>query len=118
VYTTPGVQDSLADATTLADYQLSLRKDPVGRVDSVTFSGWDTRVTTQLLARSIGDRITMTEQQTQASGAWFIMGEKHEVSEGAYNVTWVLEDAGTILYWLLGTATQGELGQTTILGPL
>ena len=118
VYTTPGVQDSLADATTLADYQLSLRKDPVGRVDSVTFSGWDTRVTTQLLARSIGDRITMTEQQTQAAGAWFIIGEKHEVSEGAYNVTWVLEDAGTIIYWLLGTATQGELGQTTILGPL
>jgi len=27
------------------------------------------------------------------------------VSAGSYNVTWVLEDAGTIIYWLLGTAT-------------
>ena len=117
-YNSPGVQDSLADATTLGDYQLSLRKDPVGRVDGVTFSGWDTRITTDILARTIGDRITMTEQQTQAGGAWFILGETHQVSEGAYNVTWVLEDAGTIIYWLLGTATQSELGQSTFVGPL
>ena len=118
VYTSPGVQDSLADATTLGDSQLSLRKDPVGRVDSVTFSGWDTRITTEILARSIGDRIVMTEQQTQAGGAWFIVGEKHDVSESAYNVTWVLEDAGTIIYWLIGTATQSEIGETTFVGPL
>ena len=118
VYTSPGVQDSLADATTLGDYQLSLRKDPVGRVDSVTFSGWDTRITTEILARSIGDSITMTEQHTQAGGAWLILGEKHDVSESAYNVTWVLEDAGTIIYWLIGTATQSEIGETTFVGPL
>ena len=117
-YTSPGVQDSLADATTLGDYQLSLRKDPVGRVDSVVWSGWDTAHTADMLTLTVGDRIVMTEQQTQANGAWFILGEAHSVSAGAYNVTWVLEDAGTILYWLLGTATQSELGQTTILGPL
>ena len=60
----------------------------------------------------------MTEQQTQAGGAWFILGEKHDVSESAYNVTWVLEDAGTIIYWLIGTATQSEIGETTFVGPL
>ena len=117
-YTSPGVQDSLADATTLGDYQLSLRKDPVGRVDSVVWSGWDTAHTTDMLTLTVGDRITMSEQQTQANGAWFIIGESHSVSAGSYNVTWVLEDAGTIIYWLLGTATQSELGQTTFVGPL
>ena len=117
-YTSPGVQDSLADATTLGDYQLSLRKDPVARVDSVVWSAWDTAHTADMLTLTVGDRITMSEQQTQANGAWFIIGESHSVSAGSYNVTWVLEDAGTIIYWLLGTATQSELGQTTFVGPL
>ena len=117
-YTSPGVQDSLADATTLGDYQLSLRKDAIGRVDSVTWAGWDTALTTDLLTLTVGNRITMTEQQTQAQGGWFIMGEQHSLSAENYQVQWVLEDAGSILYWLLGTATQSEIGQTTILGPL
>ena len=117
-YTSPGVQDSLADATTLGDYQLALRKDAVGRVDSVDWNGWDVRITADILARTIGDKITMSEQQTQAGGFWFVIGEKHEVSSETYTVQWVLEDAGTLIYWLLGVATQSELDQTAILGPL
>lgn len=117
-YTSPGVQDSLADATTLGDYQLALRKDPVGRADSVLWSVWDTAITADVLAVTVGDRIALSEQQTQAAGYWFVMGEQHSTTEGFYNVTWVLEDAGTLIYWLLGVTTQSELGTTTFVGPL
>lgn len=117
-YTSPGVQDSLADATTLGDYQLSLRKDPVGRVDSVVWSGWSTGVTADVLSVTVGDKIALTEPQTQASGNWFVFGEAHSVSANGYTVAWVLEDAGTVVYWLLGVANQSELGQTTFVGPL
>lgn len=117
-YTTQGVQDSLADATTLADYQLSLRKSAVGRVSSVTWSGWDTSLSTSVLSVTVGDKITLSEQQTQISGNWFVLGELHSYAADAYNVTHILEDGGTIVYWLIGIATQSELGTNAYLAPL
>ena len=117
-YTSPGVQDTLADATTLGDYQLALRKDPVGKLTQVSWSAWNTSQTVDLLTVTVGDRIALSEQQTQTGGAWFVIGESHSISSEEYNVTWVLEDAGTIVYWLLGISTQSELGVTTIVGPL
>ena len=117
-YTSNGVQDTLTDATTLADYELSLFKDPVGRVNNVTFAGWDTTLTATLLTYSIGTRITMHETQTGVNGDWFVLGETHRYNSGDWRVQWVLEDAGTIVYWALGAANYSELGDTTILGPL
>ena len=117
-YDSPGIQDTLGDATTLGEYQLALRKDPVGKLTSVDWMVWNTSQTVNLLAITVGDRIALSEQQTQTGGAWFVIGESHSVSSEGYNVKWVLEDAGTIVYWLLGFATQSELGQTTFVGPL
>ena len=117
-FLSPGVQDSLGDATTLGDYQLSLRKSPVGKVSSVQWAAWNTSQTVNLLTVTVGDKITLSEQQTQANGNWFVIGEVHNFSAEEYNIIWVLEDAGTIVYWSLGTAAQSEIGDTTILGPL
>lgn len=113
-----GVQDTLADATSLGDYQLSLRKDPVAKITTCAWAGWNTSLTAQVLTRTIGDRITLHETQTAANGDWFILGERHTVSANDYQCAWVLENAGTIIYWILGTAGYGELGTTTTLGPL
>lgn len=112
-----GIQDTLADATTLASYQLDLRKDAVGRVNAYTLAGYDTNRTVQVLTRTLGDRITMHESQTQANGDWFIIGEEHAL-DSDYRVTWMLEDAGTIIYWAIGNTGASELGDTTWLGPL
>ena len=117
-YSSSGVQDTLSDATTLGDYDLSLFKDPVGRVNSITFAGWDTTLTATILTYSIGTRITMHETQTGVNGDWFILGESHRFSSEDWRVQWVLEDAGTIIYWALGAAGYSELNITTILGPL
>lgn len=113
-----GVQDTITDATTLGDFDLSLYKDAVGRVNSIVFSGWDATLTQTLLQYSIGTRITMHETQTAVNGDWFVVGEQHRLNAGDYRVQWVLEDAGTIIYWGLGNINNSELGQTTILGPL
>ena len=117
-YSTQGVQDSFADASTLAEYQLSLRKSAVGRVSNVTWNGWDTALTADLLTITVGDKITLSEQQTQISGNWFVLGESHSYSSENYSVTHVLEDGGTIVYWLLGIATQSELDTNAYLAPL
>ena len=117
-YSTDGIQDTLADAQTLGDYELSLRKDAVGKVNSITLAGWNTNLTAYILDYSVGARITMHETQTSANGDWFIMAENHSLSADDWRVQWILEDAGTITYWALGTATQSQLGDTTFLAPL
>ena len=116
-YMAGGVQDTYAGAASLASYQLDLRKDAVGRVNAYTLAGYDTNRTVAALTRTIGDRITMHESQTQANGDWFIVSEQHSLNSD-YRVTWKLEDAGTIIYWALGNTGASELGQTTWLGPL
>lgn len=113
-----GVQDTFSDAASLGDFQLALRKDPVAKITACTWAGWNTNLTAQVLTRTIGDRITLHETQTAANGDWFILGERHTVSANDYQCAWVLENAGTIIYWMLGNAGYGELGTSTILGPL
>ena len=116
-YQAAGVQDTYAAAVSLADYQLSLRKSAVGRVNSYTLAGYDTNRTVAALTRTIGDRITMHESQTQANGDWFIISETHTL-DADYRVTYILEDAGTIIYWGLGNTGASEIGTNTFLGPL
>ena len=117
-YSLSGTQDTLEDATTIADFHLALLKDPVGLVESVTFAGWNTSLTSSLIARTIGDKITVHETQTGINGNWFIIGETHEFSSEDYRITWVLEDAGASAYWTIGISGYSEIGQTTYAGPL
>ena len=110
-----GKQDSLQDATTLGDFQKLLRYNPVGKLSSALFNALDTNNTVAVLARTIGDRVTITDTMTSATGDWFIIGEQHNVSVSSYTADWLLEDAGASAYWSIGSST---LGISTALAPL
>lgn len=117
-YDYPGIQDTLTDAQTVADYYLAILKNPVGLVETVTFAGKNSAIIASLLAQSIGSKIALSETQTGIGGNWFIIGEAHEYSYDDYRITWTLEDAGASAYWTIGTAGFSEVGVTTYVGPL
>lgn len=117
-YSPSGTQDNLTDATTLGDFHLALRKDPVGKIASITFSGWNTTITADLLSTTMGDRVTLNETQTAATGDWFVIGESHSIAPDNYQVQWILENVGDTAYWALGNTGYSNIGQTTVLGPL
>lgn len=117
----PYEMDNLADAQNIANYIVTSRKDPRGRVKRMTLRPRKNEtLMTQALARTIGDRLAITETQTGAAADYFIIGEIHRLDMAGmdYTVTWILEPADANQYWILGSAGFSELGQTTTLGPL
>lgn len=120
-YTYAYETDNVADAEAIADHLLAIFKTPVGEAPSMTIDALSTAgQLTSALARTIFDRIVVTESQTGVSAKpYYITGEKHHYVAGKeYNVTWSLEPATVYQYWVLGTAGFSELGETTIAGPL
>jgi hypothetical protein len=90
--------DNQDDARGVADFELARRKQPTGKVATLTVrshgkNGGDQHA--QQLARTIGDRIKVIENQTGHTGEYFIIGEEHRLSEQAtmYETTWYLESA-------------------------
>ena len=117
----PYAMDNIPDASGLVDYMADLRREPRGRVIAMTFTPrTSSALMTQAMQRTIGDRIAITETQTNTAADYFIIAEIHKFYLGAfvYTVTWLLERADTNQYWVLGTTGFGELGETTYLGPL
>lgn len=71
-----------------------------------------------VLARTIGDRITVSEAWSGHEQDYFIVGEQHQIAGGGddvHRVTWVLKPASREQYWILGQAGFTELGSTTRL---
>lgn len=104
--------DSVPQAEALARYELARRKTPRGHIHHITLSRADHA--TPALARTLFDRITITESQTGHSGDYFIVAEAHTVDLGGYRhqVTWMLESAAANAFWLLG---HSRLNQDTVL---
>lgn len=120
-YTYPFTMDSVADAEAIASYLLNRFKQPFGVVKSMTLSPRrNDGLMTQCLARTIGDRITIVEAQTGVSADYFIIGERHTWDQAGknYQVTWYLEPADPVQYWVLSVTNFSELGQTTRIAPL
>ena len=120
-YTYPFTMDSVADAEALADYLLNRYKQPFGVVRSMTLSPRrNDALMTQALTRTVGDRISIVETQTGVSADYFIVGERHIVDQASkvYQVTWYLEPADPVQYWVLGVTGFSELEQTTRIAPL
>ena len=109
--------DSIDTANSVADFILRERKDPRGRVKTISFKPTTSAaILTQALTRSIFDRVTVTDAQTGLSAApYYIITETHAFEAQDYSVVWHLEPTSATDYWVLGTNT---LGQTTTLGPL
>jgi hypothetical protein len=106
------VLDSLEAADQLARYELARRKDPRGSVRTIRISGQN--LLSQVLARTLFDRITIQETQTDHSADYFIVAEAHEVDQGGarHRVAWLLESADASAFWVIGAS---KLDQTAVL---
>lgn len=104
--------DSADEADPMARYELLLHREPRGVVTALETS---TRTHPQhVLARTLFDRIAITETQTGHDAEYLIVGEAHEVDlvGTRHLVRWTLERADPTLFWQIGTST---LDQTTAL---
>lgn len=104
--------DSVAQAESLARFELARRKTPRGQVRSLTLTNQTHEA--QILARTLFDRITVQETQTDHAADYDIVAEAHEVDLGGHRhrVTWTLMNAEASTFWVLG---RDKLNQTTIL---
>lgn len=103
---------TIEEAENMARFELTRRKTPRGLVRSLQVSG--ALHLTQMLTRTLFDRITVQETQTNHAADYFIIGEEHEVDlAGArHRARWLLEPASSSTFWIIGTSL---LDQTTIL---
>jgi hypothetical protein len=114
--------DNYEDARRIARFELHRRKDPLGTVSRLTLVSHGTEgggSHAQQLARTIGDLVTVEEAQTAHESNYHIIGETHELSDGAtlLKTTWYLEPSPDMYpWWILGVSGRSELGQTTYLG--
>jgi hypothetical protein len=83
--------------------------------------GWPTDTIKILcLSLKLSDRITCKVTRLGTDKDYFInkIIQDYKVLEGGKmkETTYVLQEADTVTYWLLGTVDRGELGTNTILG--
>ena len=110
------------DILSFAEYELARRKDPQPDFTRMTVLNGSAALQTQMLARKLSDRITVTEDNLGIiSQDYFINKEDHRVDMAGkrHQVTWSLARIGPSgeneIFWVLGKAGYSELGQTTIL---
>lgn len=110
--------ETLEQAQGIATYELARRGTPKGMVSSITVASHGKNGGTQhsnQLALTLGKPITVRETQTGHQHDYFIVGERHDLNEGAtlWVTTWFLEPASDIAPWKLGAVGRGELGTNT-----
>ncbi len=103
---------TIAEADHLAGYELARRAKPRGILHSISLSS--TLHIDQILNRSLFDRITVHDTQTNHTADYFIIAEEHTVDLGGtrHLTRWLLEPAAANTFWTLNTST---LDQTAIL---
>jgi hypothetical protein len=91
------------DASQFARYELARRKDPQGIVHSIQVSS--ATLLTQVLTRTLFDRITVQDAQTNHARDYFIVAEEHTVDLGStrHRVTWLLEPADSDIFFVIGS---------------
>jgi hypothetical protein len=106
------VVGSAEDAANTARFEIARRTTARASVHSIQVSG--SNLLAQVLARTLFDRITVTESQTGHSADYFIIAESHEVDEGGarHRATWLLESAAANTFWILDRST---LASTTLV---
>jgi hypothetical protein len=105
--------DLLMQAEQIAEFEKDRRSNPVGEAQSITLISDAKRGGNQhdeQLARTMGDKITVTETQTGHSADYWIVGESHEMKQGGsvLETTWYLEAAPTVTFIKVGTSTVGN----------
>lgn len=103
----------------VADYEVKRRGRPQGMIEQVrliSHSRDGGGYHGHQLARTLGDVITVFEQQTgHENRRYAIIGEKHHLTHEQLETTWYLEPIqGAPFPWKLGVAGRSELDSTTI----
>ena len=111
--------DDLEQAQYIADFERDRRSQPWGAVNAVTVVSHGKNGGGQhahQLARTLGDLISIGETQTGHDREHYIVGEAHELTNGArfWKTTWYLEIAPEQYPWKLGDANS-KLGTNTRL---
>lgn len=112
-------QSSPSNAIDLAQFLLSLNKDPRTRVQSVRFlANWSDAVAEQAFNLEISDKVSINAPTLGlAAQPFFVNGVTMQVRKsGLVLVTWDLCPVDTSQFWLLQVAGRSELDETTVLG--
>jgi hypothetical protein len=111
------------EAADMSYYLLGRYKDPALRVESIDLDGrMGNAVVTQILARSLGDRIKVVQRPPPA-GSSAISQESHienmkldvglEGDKKSIKATWQLSPADTQSFWVLDSTVNSVLGVST-----
>lgn len=118
-YDVPAITDE-GYAVDYADWMVHKFRDPLPYFKTASFNANGREdLLTQALTRTVGNHITITEDWTDHSKNYFIVGEAHRVvmgGENSHQTTWVLKPADREQFWILGVVGYSELGSTTRAG--
>lgn len=93
-------------AEQFGDFELKRRAALLGAVRRVELT--IAQEETAVLARTVFDRITVTDSDSGHSADYFILGEDHRIGrDGLHRCQWLLEPAVDHAYWILGTSKLG-----------
>ena len=112
--------DNLDEAQYIADFERDRRGKPRGTVQALTVASHGQNGGNKHAAQlvlSIGHLISVTETQTAHNSNYYIIGEAHELTNGAslWKTTWYLEPAPATYPWQLDTVGRSELDAATQL---
>jgi len=105
----PWQQNSLT-AQDFSDYLLGLYGDPYSVVGFTYHANRSAALMYQALSQEIGGRVTVSETVTGIAGRDYWIGQmQHTIDLAGTNhvVTYKLEKANTLSYWIIGTAQLG-----------
>lgn len=103
----PGIfVDSIGWAEDRSRLVLAKKKDPQSEIE-MTLRPRDGTTLTQMLAREIGDRITVIEDNTAVNGDFFIEQISQKGDRNMVETKWTLSAAPSFEVWILGTSTLG-----------
>ncbi len=107
------------EANDMAGYKLRLYKDPVLRARSLKILGArdPDRAWPKILGYDISTRITVRRNEASIDEDYFIEGVSHQIDlqNWKWQTSWQLSNATDQMFWILGVAGYGELGEKTWL---
>jgi hypothetical protein len=112
--------DLIADAATaqgVAEYELYLRKDPIGEFKSVTFYNQNQDILDDMIGLLIQQVVRVVETQTGHDGTYMIIGIGHSLTDAfkLQRTTFYLQRKLDLEFWQLGTTGLTTLGTSTTL---
>ena len=112
--------DDLDQAQYIADFERDRRKTPFGLAQMITLQSHAERGGARhadQLELTVGSLVRLRETQTDHEGAYFIIGEAHELARGGkhWTTSWYLEPQVETLPWKLEDSSRSHLDMSAFL---